>query len=163
MFEYYKKVVFENYANFSGRARRSEYWYFVLMNMIISTVTMVIDKVLDVKFGVNLLYGIAVFIPTLSVSVRRLHDIGKSGWILLISYIAIIICGIGLILGILKLGSSSFNIWFAIPIIVMFAICIWMLVLFVTEGNDGKNKYGSDPKNIFGEDDEIDEIGVPEA
>lgn len=163
MIEWYKKVVFENYANFNGRARRSEYWYFVLMNMIISTITVMIDKVLDLKFGVNLLYGIAVFIPTLSVSVRRLHDIGKSGWLLLISYVAIIICAIGLVLGMLTLGSSSFNFWFTIPIIVMMAICIWMLVLFVTEGNDGKNKYGSDPKNIFDEDDEINEIGTSEA
>lgn len=64
MIEWYKKVVFENYANFSGRARRSEYWYFVLLNMIISTLTVMIDKALDLKFGVNLLYGIAVFIPT---------------------------------------------------------------------------------------------------
>ncbi|SHF88337.1 Uncharacterized membrane protein YhaH, DUF805 family [Flavobacterium fluvii] len=163
MIEWYKKVVFENYANFNGRARRSEYWYFVLMNMIISTITMMFDKILGIKFGVNLLYGIAVFIPTLSVSVRRLHDIGKSGWILLISYITIIICAVGLVLGMLTLGTSSFNIWFTIPIIVMVAICIWMLVLFVTEGNDGKNKYGSDPKNIFDEDDEIDEIGTAEA
>lgn len=163
MIEWYKKVVFENYANFKGRARRSEYWYFVLMNMIISTVTVMIDKVLGLKFGVNSLYGIAMFIPILSVSVRRLHDIGKSGWILLISYIVIIICAVGLVLGMLTLGMSSFNFWFAIPIIVMLAICIWMLVLFVKEGDDGKNKYGSDPKNIFDEDDEINEIGASEA
>jgi uncharacterized membrane protein YhaH (DUF805 family) len=163
MIEWYKKVVFENYANFNGRARRSEYWYFVLMNMIISTVTVMIDRALGLKFGVNLVYGIAVFIPTLSVSVRRLHDISKIGWILLISYIAIIICAVGLVLGMLTLGSSSFSIWFSIPIIVMVAICIWMLVLFVTEGNEGKNKYGSDPKNIFDEDDEINEIGTTEA
>ena len=45
MIEWYKKVVFENYANFNGRARRSEYWYFILMNFIISIITMVIDKV----------------------------------------------------------------------------------------------------------------------
>lgn len=163
MIEWYKKVVFENYANFKGRARRSEYWYFVLMNSIISIVTAIIDKSLELKFGINLLYGIAVFIPTLSVSVRRLHDIGKSGWVLLISYIAMIICAAGLVLGMMTLGSSSFSIWFAIPIMVMFAIGIWMLVLFVKEGNDGKNKYGSDPKNIFDGDDEINEIGTTEA
>jgi uncharacterized membrane protein YhaH (DUF805 family) len=163
MIEWYKKVVFENYANFSGRARRSEYWYYHLANFIISAITMSIDKLLELKFGINLLYGVVVFIPGLSVAVRRLHDIGKSGWILLISYIAIIICAVGLVLGMLTLGSSSFSIWFAIPIIVMVAICIWMIVLFVTEGDDGKNKYGSDPKNIFDEDDEINEIGTTEA
>ncbi len=163
MIEYYKKVVFENYANFKGRARRSEYWYFILMNLIISAITMIIDKLLGLQIGINSLYGLAVFIPSLSVSVRRLHDIGKSGWILLISYIVITLCAAGLIVGMVTLGATSFSIWFVIPIIVMLAICIWMLILFVTEGDDGKNKYGSDPKNIFDEDDEIDEIGVPEA
>lgn len=162
MIEWYKKVVFENYANFKGRARRSEYWYFILMNSIISIITTIIDKSLELKFGINLLYGIAVFIPTLSVSVRRLHDIGKSGWLLLISYILITLCAVGLLLGVIMARQrNSFENWFTIPVvIIMLAICIWMLVLFVTEGNEGKNKYGSDPKNWNGENEEINEIGV---
>src|SRR6187402_265489 len=162
MIEWYKKVVFGNYANFNGRARRSEYWYFVLMNMIISTVTMLIDKVLDVKFGVNLLYNIAVFIPTLSVSVRRLHDIGKSGWVLLISYIVVIICGLGLVFVVVMAQQrNSFDNWFTIPIvIIMLAICIWMLVLFCTDSDEGTNQYGPNPE--YGSD-EIDEIGATEA
>ncbi len=82
MFNWYKKVVFENYANFSGRARRSEYWYFTLANFIIAIVTVMLDKALGLKFGTNSIYSLAVFIPGLAVAVRRLHDIGKSGKLL---------------------------------------------------------------------------------
>ena len=72
MFDWYKKVVFENYFNFSGRARRSEYWYFTLVNLLFAAATAAIDKVLDLKFGINSLYSLAVFIPGLAVAVRRL-------------------------------------------------------------------------------------------
>ena len=56
MIEWYKKVVFENYANFSGRARRSEYWYFLLMNFIIAIIAMIIDNVTGIAFE-NIGYG----------------------------------------------------------------------------------------------------------
>ena len=68
----------QHYADFNGRARRSEYWYFALFNLIISFV-------IGFTFGV-----IAVFIPGLAVSVRRLHDIGRSGWWLLLSLIPLV-------------------------------------------------------------------------
>src|SRR5215217_1587516 len=92
MIEWYKKVVFENYANFSGRARRSEYWYFALANIIIGILLSVLDNVLGLKVGTSNsgvlsgLYNLAIFIPGLAVSVRRLHDIGKSGKLLLLFY-----------------------------------------------------------------------------
>ena len=70
-----------------------------------------------------------VFIPGLAVGVRRLHDVGKSGWFFFIALIPII-------------GS------------------IWLLVLFCTDGDQGENQFGSDPKNNF---DEINEIGTTEA
>lgn len=73
------KSVFSNYANFSGRARRSEYWYFALFLLIISLIPIV-----------NLIVGLISIIPSIAVSVRRLHDIGKSGWWLLLFLIPII-------------------------------------------------------------------------
>jgi uncharacterized membrane protein YhaH (DUF805 family) len=78
---YYFKVL-QNYANFSGRARRSEYWFFFLFNVIISIVLSVLSVT-----GLGLLYliySLGVFIPGIAVSVRRMHDVGKSGWYILI-------------------------------------------------------------------------------
>ncbi len=126
MIDWYKKVVFENYANFSGRARRSEYWYFILVNIITLIIAAVLDNVLGLTFGmvpygyIYVLVALAVFIPGLAVAVRRLHDVGKSGWF----YFIVLIPLVG---------------------------AIWLLVLFCTEGDRGENQYGPDPKAL-GED-----------
>lgn len=79
---YYLKVL-QNYATFSGRARRSEYWYFALFNMIISFVFGFIGGLTEMPF-LSRLYTLAVLIPGIAVGVRRMHDVGKSGWFLLI-------------------------------------------------------------------------------
>lgn len=158
---WYKKVVFENYANFNGRARRSEYWYFILFNAIFSLALTIIDDLLGLQFGtadsgvLNTIYSLAVFIPSLAVSVRRLHDIGKSGWLLLIAYGSIILLAVFLILGtfMYSFDSSALIMIFALLII---AVAIWLLIMFCTEGDDFTNKYGPDPK-AFNE--EIDQIG----
>ena len=77
------------YADFEGRARRKEYWMFVLFNALISIVVEGIGYVFGLDFLVSL-YALAVFIPVLAVSIRRLHDIGKSGWWYLIGLIPLI-------------------------------------------------------------------------
>lgn len=88
--------VLKKYAVFSGRARRKEYWYFFLFSLIISIVLAVVDGVtgsFSAEAGVGLLggiYALAVLIPGLAVSVRRLHDTGRSGWWLLIALIPVI-------------------------------------------------------------------------
>jgi uncharacterized membrane protein YhaH (DUF805 family) len=77
------------YAQISGRASRSEYWWFVLFTLIASAAA----GVLDVLFPGDLLqslFGIATFIPGIALGIRRMHDIGKSGWWLLIGLIPII-------------------------------------------------------------------------
>ncbi len=79
---YYLKVL-QNYAGFSGRARRSEYWYFFLFNLIFSFTAGFVGGLLDVKI-LGMLYSLAVLIPSIAVGVRRMHDVGKSGWFLLI-------------------------------------------------------------------------------
>ena len=79
---YYLKVL-QNYATFSGRARRSEYWYFVLFNFIISIVVGLIEGAMGTE-ALGVIYSLAVLIPSLAVAVRRMHDVGKSGWFLLI-------------------------------------------------------------------------------
>ena len=88
--------VLKKYAVFSGRARRKEYWFFVLFNIIVSIILAVIDGVtgtLDSESGMGLLgliYTLAILMPALAVSVRRLHDTGRSGWWLLILLIPLI-------------------------------------------------------------------------
>jgi uncharacterized membrane protein YhaH (DUF805 family) len=81
--EWYLKVLKE-YVGFSGRAQRKEYWMFVLFNMIAMIILTVLDKVIGTEPLLYGLYSIAVLLPSLAVSIRRLHDSGKSGaWILI--------------------------------------------------------------------------------
>lgn len=139
MIEYYKKVVFENYANFNGRARRSEYWMFTLAQFIIFVSVFILGAILGAIFGSALagiglsyfafiIYSLATVLPTLGVVVRRLHDVGKSGWFYFIAFVPVI-------------GG------------------IWLFILMVTEGDQGDNEYGPDPKN---DNQEISEIGKVE-
>ncbi len=87
---------FKKYAVFSGRSRRKEYWYFVLFNVIVAIVLSIIDMVLGTfssSSNIGLLsgiYSLAVIIPTLALSVRRLHDTDRSGWWILISLVPLI-------------------------------------------------------------------------
>ena len=74
--------VFRQYAGFRGRARRSEYWYFFLFNVLVSIVIGVLDLIIG-SFIPGAVLSLAVLIPSLAVSVRRLHDTGRSGWNLL--------------------------------------------------------------------------------
>ncbi len=86
-------AVLKKYAVFSGRARRKEYWMFTLFNIIFAIIAMVIDNVIGtaikgIGYGlIYILYILAVLLPALAVSVRRLHDTGRSGWFLLIMLI----------------------------------------------------------------------------
>jgi len=113
--------VLKKYAEFSGRARRTEYWMFALFNLIFFLAAVVIDNIAGTTIGglpyglFYFLYALAVLIPGLAVAVRRLHDVGKSGWMILIAIIPII-------------GA------------------IWLLVLMVTDSNPGENQYGLNPK-----------------
>ncbi len=113
--------VLKKYADFSGRARRKEYWFFVLFNIIISVALTVIDVMVGTysqAIGIGLLaciYALAVLIPGIAVSVRRLHDTDRSGWWLLIVLIPII-------------G----------PIVLIVFMCI--------DGTPGTNRFGPSPK-----------------
>lgn len=107
----------QKYAVFEGRARRSEYWWFFLFNIIMQLVTGMIDALLfgEDGFGlVNGLYTLAVLLPGIAVGVRRLHDTDRSGWWLLISFIPVV-------------GFIVLIIWFTRP------------------GTRGANRFGPDP------------------
>jgi len=79
---YYLSVI-KNYALFMGRARRSEYWYFVLFNTIITAILVIIGLAIHFP-SLNTIYSLAVLIPSIAVGVRRMHDVNKSGWFILI-------------------------------------------------------------------------------
>lgn len=95
-------TVVKKYAVFSGRSRRKEYWWFVLFNVIIVIVLSGLSRIgagtnsnsvspISTVFScISGLYGLAVLLPTLGVVVRRLHDIGKSGWWILIGLIPLV-------------------------------------------------------------------------
>ena len=96
---WYLKVL-KQYVDFCGRARRKEFWMFFLFNMIFAFAAMYLDRLVGTTFfiyGISMGYGwiyviycLAVFLPGLAVGVRRLHDIGKSGWNLLIGLIPLV-------------------------------------------------------------------------
>jgi uncharacterized membrane protein YhaH (DUF805 family) len=126
--KWYFKVL-KQYADFSGRARRKEYWMFILFYMIFGTVAMILDKMLGTTFRttfsfsgqplgygwIYLIYILATILPALAVGVRRLHDIGKSGW--------------NYLLGLIPLVGA-----------------IILLVWACKESQSGENKWGLNPK-----------------
>ena len=115
--------VLKKYVDFSGRARRREYWMFVLFNILISLVLTIVDFMLGTyngRLGIGLLGGIyacAVVIPGIAVTVRRLHDTDRSGWWILIVLI---------------------------PIIGPIVLLVFMLI----DGTPGPNRFGPSPKEI---------------
>ena len=74
----------ERFAQFSGRAGRAEYWWFVLANLIITLVLSALSRASWLFAVVSLGYSIALIVPSIAVGIRRLHDTGRSGWWLLI-------------------------------------------------------------------------------
>ncbi len=120
--QWYLKVL-RQYADFSGRARRTEYWMFTLFSVLISLVLALIDSFVlgsPMSSGIGVLgaiYAIAVLLPTLAVGARRLHDTDRSGWWQLILIVPVI-------------GA------------------IVLIVLFALEGNRAANQHGADPKEL---------------
>jgi len=114
-------MAMKKYADFSGRSRRSEYWYFVLFYFLIYIGLSIVDGIAgaySAPAGIGVLGGlfaIAMLIPSLSVSVRRLHDTDRSGWWVLINLIPLI-------------GAIIF------------------LVFSVQDSTSGDNQYGANPK-----------------
>lgn len=91
MIDWVKKCL-HNYANFNGRARRKEFWFFYLACILVSIVAQIVDKILGTGELVNGLLNLALIVPSLAVGARRLHDVGRSGWwqLLIITIIGII-------------------------------------------------------------------------
>jgi uncharacterized membrane protein YhaH (DUF805 family) len=80
---------FSNYVNFSSRACRSEYWYWILFIIIADVVAAIIDQVLGMQL-VTGLFGVATLIPNIAIAIRRLHDLDRTGWWILLGFIPLI-------------------------------------------------------------------------
>lgn len=83
------RSVLSQYAGFSGRARRSEYWFWTLATFIGSIVATIIDLILGVQI-LQWVFALALLVPGLAVGARRLHDTGRSGWLQLVGIIPIV-------------------------------------------------------------------------
>ena len=131
--EWYIKAL-KQFNDFKRRARRKEYWMFVLFSIIISGMLGIIDNYFGLYYGVSYefvegnfverdstngllsgIYSLFILVPSFAVAVRRLHDVGKSGWMILIALIPLI-------------GA------------------IWLIVLFCKSGQQEENKWGLNPK-----------------
>ena len=80
----------KNYVNFSGRSRRAAYWYVVLMTFIIGIVLSLLAYAAPTLSILSSIYGLASLIPSIAICVRRLHDIGKSGWWYLLVFVPLV-------------------------------------------------------------------------
>jgi uncharacterized membrane protein YhaH (DUF805 family) len=130
--QYYLDVLKNKYADFNGRARRSEYWYYVLFNMLCIVAVVVVGTFLGtIGSIISVLAYLAILVPSIAVLVRRLHDVGKSGWFYFVAFIPLV----------------GF---------------IWLLVLLCTDSTPGSNEYGPNPKGIgnsMNDDQLINSIG----
>ena len=108
------KTCFQKFADFNGRASRSEFWYFYLFAILVYFISIFIAIQMPFFFAVAIVLGLVLFVPALAVTARRLHDTGRSGWWQLTAYIPYV----GLIASII------------------------LIVIWCTEGEKKKNKYG---------------------
>lgn len=142
----------QQYANFSGRAPRAEYWWFALLYLAISLFALAADLSLGFvetkqTITVGLIVSIALFLPSLAVSVRRFHDLNMSGWYVLMPLVPVLII-IGMFLTpvgwvMLLVGGSAFT--GAVMALVFLVTFLKYLGYMVSEGNRGPNLYGPSP------------------
>ena len=136
---------FSKYIAFSGRASRPEYWWWVLFTLLVQVIPLI-----------GGLIGLAVLIPSIAVTSRRLHDIGKSGWYQLLFFITSAVAWPGFVL-FLVLGFGALEEENGLPAISLFllsivaavvaiAVIVILVMWFVRKGDEGPNKYGPDPR-----------------
>ena len=152
---------FSNYFSFRGRSTRAEYWWWVLFTIAGSSILGFVETIINVwaETGqaslLRPLFGLVTIVPSIALGSRRLHDIGKSGWWQLGLTLPILFGMILMILGVVFAfisGSDGDASLVALLILVGLGLCalvgtfVWWLRWFARQGEDGPNKYGSDPR-----------------
>jgi uncharacterized membrane protein YhaH (DUF805 family) len=125
------------YATFQGRAPRSEYWWFFLFNLIVSAVARLIPLV-------GIIIPLAMLLPNIAVSVRRLHDTDRSSWFLLLPAPAVVIL---IVLAVIAMNGQVPAAGLLATIFGLIALGCWAVlwVWFCQRGTLGPNRYGGDP------------------
>lgn len=106
--ENWKLVVLQSYAKFDGRAGRGEYWWFVLANIVVYVALSILMQISGIFSLLFFIYALAVFVPSIAVAIRRLHDTDKSGWFMLIGLIPFV-GAIILLVFVIQEGTSGPN------------------------------------------------------
>ena len=141
----------EKYADFTGRASRPEYWWYTLALIVAYIVVTIVESLVGLSqtvgpYGIlSLVLMLATFVPSLAVSVRRLHDTNRSGWWLLI---ALIPYGLMAVAGVLALsggGVLAFAAMLGLISIVALIGAVVLLVFMVLPGTPGDNRFGPPP------------------
>ena len=133
-----KTCLKDKYANFKGRASRSEFWFFYLFLVIGYAITIsTIFISIKLFIGIMSIFVLAMIIPSLAVTVRRLHDINKSGWFILLP-LPFDIMG-----RVLEESSAGLSLVF---LVISLGLYIYLLVLYCTDGDKKNNRFG---KNIY--------------
>ena len=137
----------KNYFNFSGRARRKEYWMFNLIHQVILAVLYLIPvlsgggTVVSLTFGIaTLLYVIGTAIPAISVTVRRLHDIGYSGWWMLMPAASFLAMVVGIVL--------KANVLVVLWAVILLVAYLGLFIASVLDSQPSENQYGPNPKAV---------------
>jgi uncharacterized membrane protein YhaH (DUF805 family) len=153
------QTCFRKYATFRGRARRSEYWFFALFYVLISIPANILDSALapgsSTRNGpVSSLLALALLLPNLAVTVRRLHDTDRSGLWLVAFYGAIFVAVILFVVSVFeatRTGALPLEYSFGLLALILVAF-VWLIVWLAQRGTAGPNRFGPDP---FGPDVEV--------
>ena len=153
------------YSDFNGRARRKEYWMFYLIQFFIGLILFTADMLLFVLPNENgfpiltMLYATAIFFPALAVMVRRLHDVGKSGWwylkfCLTISVVTIVLAILYAIGGVYSIDILTY-ISMAIFMVMYIGSLAWLIVILCKDSEPHENKWGLNPKDPYTPEEDI--------
>ena len=142
--ETFRRTITEHYIDFQGRCARRDFWYYVLAYFVCYVLLAIVQNLFGTRILTGL-FGLALLLPGLGISVRRLHDIGRSGWWLLIGvipgFLAMVFSGIALMSGSVGVGIGLMGLVGIIGLAAMVLLIYW----YAQPGTAGDNQYGPPP------------------
>ncbi|MGB0838167.1 MAG: DUF805 domain-containing protein [Flavobacteriaceae bacterium] len=135
---------FKQFSDFKTRTTRNEFWMFQILNMAVTYILVFIELFIPMTVDwISITYGLIALIPSIAISVRRLHDVNKPGWLILLIYL---------------LGILNYSVVFLLPesnwilasVASSLTLGAYLFYLCLKRGTPGPNKYGPDP--LYNED-----------